>query len=67
MGDVAETGQTPLNYMLELMRREIPKNAGGLERIALENQRFEAAKAAAPYVHTHDWRQSSMEAMEVGR
>jgi hypothetical protein len=39
--EIAETGLTPLNYMLVLMRdASMPPDL-----------RFEAAKAAAPYVH----------------
>lgn len=39
--EVAESGLTPLDYMLSLLRDEEKEEA----------VRFEAAKAAAPYVH----------------
>lgn len=39
--EIAESGLTPLDYMLQLMRNE---ESDGVVR-------FEAAKAAAPYVH----------------
>lgn len=61
----AESGQTPLEYMLELMRSPMPKelqdkindpaNKVSVELVAAlagwHQMRFEAAKAAAPYVH----------------
>lgn len=46
----ASEGLTPLEYMLEVMRRD-STHADPKIQIALENMRFEAAKAAAPYVH----------------
>ena len=60
---IAESGLTPLEYMLNILRSEIPLELK--ERIEAEeinqdlivalmdwhSQRFEAAKAAAPYVH----------------
>ena len=61
--EVAESGLTPLDYMLNLLRSEIPPElkesieSGELNPdliaalIAWHSQRFEAAKAAAPYVH----------------
>ena len=48
---VQATGVTPLEYMLDVMRQPIPKGASISETIAISDQRFEAAKAAAPYVH----------------
>lgn len=46
----ADAGITPLEYMLQIMRapsdHEDPKVQG-----AREAMRFEAAKAAAPYIH----------------
>ena len=49
---VAESGITPLEFMLNVMRQEIsPEGANGAEQIAFHSLRFEAAKAAAPYVH----------------
>lgn len=61
--EVAESGITPLDYMLSILRAEMPPELK--ERIkneaidvdvvnalsAWHAQRFEAAKAAAPYVH----------------
>lgn len=63
----AENGQTPLEYMLDVMRSEIPPELAELiadnqERGQLDAEvlarlinwhgmRFEAAKAAAPYIH----------------
>ena len=44
-------GITPLEYMLECMRLEIPEDAELPEQLAIRAMRFEAAKAAAPYVH----------------
>lgn len=48
---VAATGITPLDYMLEVMRKPIPADVDPAVRVAMEAMRFEAAKAAAPYVH----------------
>jgi hypothetical protein len=48
----AEEGITPLEFMLNIMRDEsMPENAEPAQMIALKNMRFEAAKAAAPYIH----------------
>lgn len=44
-------GITPLQYMLDVMRGVLPKDASPAEVIAFTTLRFEAAKAAAPYVH----------------
>jgi hypothetical protein len=48
---VEESGITPLDFMLTIMRAELPDVED--QRLLLEAQamRFEAAKAAAPYVH----------------
>lgn len=46
----AEEGITPLEYMLELMRAPSDHHDEKV-MIAREAMRFEAAKAAAPYVH----------------
>lgn len=60
---IAESGLTPLDFMMKIMRSEVPPELK--ERIEKEelsvdliaavaawnSQRFEAAKAAAPYVH----------------
>lgn len=43
-------GLTPLEYMLEVMRRDSAHEDPKIE-IAREAMRFEAAKAAAPYMH----------------
>ena len=43
-------GITPLEYMLQVMRRESAHEDPRVE-IAREAMRFEAAKAAAPYIH----------------
>lgn len=48
---VEVSGITPLEYLLHVMRAPIPEDASALVQVALINQRFEAAKAAAPYVH----------------
>ena len=44
-------GITPLAYLLSLLHQEVPEGADVKERIAIDTLRFEAAKAAAPYVH----------------
>lgn len=48
---VAESGLTPLEFMLSIMRGVPPEGSGAAEQIAFAGMRFEAAKAAAPYVH----------------
>ena len=60
---IAESGLTPLDYLLNILRAEVPPELKALiekgelsqELIAAiaswHSQRFEAAKAAAPYVH----------------
>lgn len=49
---VESTGVTPLEYMLSVMRdTTIPDGAEPAQVIALTSIKFEAAKAAAPYVH----------------
>lgn len=61
--EITESGLTPLDYMLDILRSEFPPELE--ERLKSEElsvdlvaaianwhaQRFEAAKAAAPYVH----------------
>lgn len=47
----AAAGVTPLEYMLNLLRSEPPQDADALAKIRHEALRFEAAKAAAPFVH----------------
>lgn len=46
----AETGETPLEVMLKLMRRNCEHEDVRVQ-IAREAMVFEAAKAAAPYMH----------------
>jgi hypothetical protein len=48
---IEETGVTPLQFMLDVMRGKAPDGSGPAEIIAFTTLRFEAAKAAAPYVH----------------
>jgi hypothetical protein len=48
----ASEGVTPLEYMLAIMREEsLPEDADAAQIIAMKAMRFEAAKAAAPYIH----------------
>lgn len=42
---------TPLEFLLNVMRQEPTEEMGENQRAALQDRRFEAAKAAAPYVH----------------
>lgn len=44
-------GLTPLEYMLQIMRTEAKADLEPREWLAAATLRFEAAKAAAPYVH----------------
>lgn len=46
-----EAGLTPLEYMLDLLRKEAPADADALVKASYASLRFEAAKAAAPYCH----------------
>lgn len=46
----AEEGITPLEYMLQIMRRTTAHEDPKVE-VAREALAFEAAKAAAPYIH----------------
>lgn len=48
---VASSGITPLDYMLQIMRLEPSKDMPVDQLLAAITLRFEAAKAAAPYVH----------------
>ncbi len=48
---VAASGVTPLDFMLDIMRGEPPEEADAAQKIAFYMLRFDAAKAAAPYVH----------------
>lgn len=47
----AAAGITPLEYMLDVMRAEPPDGLEPREMLAAVTLRFEAAKAAAPYIH----------------
>ncbi len=49
--DMEQTGITPLAYMLQVMQQEIPADVDAAVKARMIEQRFEAAKAAAPYVH----------------
>lgn len=44
-------GLTPLEYMLDLMRSEAPDSDDARVLVSHQAMRFEAAKAAAPYIH----------------
>jgi hypothetical protein len=46
-----EDGITPLEYMLRIMRQEPPETEDDRVRLSYMEMSFEAAKAAAPYVH----------------
>lgn len=46
-----EEGISPLEYMLKIMRTEVSADLDPREMLAAVTLRFEAAKAAAPYVH----------------
>jgi hypothetical protein len=46
-----DSGISPLEYMLEVMRSEAPESEDARVLVAHQAMRFEAAKAAAPYVH----------------
>lgn len=48
---VAESGITPLEFMLDIMRGSCPEGADAAGQIAFAAMRMDAAKAAAPYVH----------------
>lgn len=47
----AAEGITPLEYMLQVMRNEPPEGLEGPQILSATMLRFEAAKAAAPYIH----------------
>ena len=47
----AENGLTPLEFMLQVMRKEPRADMDAKEFLAAVTLRFEAAKAAAPYMH----------------
>lgn len=46
-----EEGISPLEFMLKIMRDEPPTTEDERVGAALQQMRFEAAKAAAPYMH----------------
>lgn len=48
---MASGEKTPLEYMLEVMRQEVSPDLDPHRMLAAMTLRFEAAKAAAPYVH----------------
>jgi hypothetical protein len=48
---LAAQGITPLDYLMTLVRAETPPGLDPAVARARETLRFEAAKAAAPYVH----------------
>lgn len=48
---VEASGITPLDFMLNVMRGQAPAGADPATVIAYTTLQFEAAKAAAPYVH----------------
>ena len=47
----AEQGITPLEYMLQVMRTEPSPELEPRDMLQAITMRFEAAKAAAPYIH----------------
>lgn len=47
----AQNGLTPLEYMLQVMREEPRGDMEAKDYLAAVAMRFEAAKAAAPYMH----------------
>jgi hypothetical protein len=50
-GIIEDGGVTPLEFMLQIMREEPPEGASPEVFYGTRNRQFEAAKAAAPYVH----------------
>lgn len=48
---IAQSGLTPLDFMLSIVRGEPPANADAATILAFHALRLDAAKAAAPYVH----------------
>ena len=47
----AKEGITPLEFMLDVMRNEPPAGLEPSDELKATTLRFEAAKAAAPYMH----------------
>jgi hypothetical protein len=58
---IAKAGVTPLEYMLDVMRKPLPKDASAEVKASIVSMQFEAAKAAAPYVHPR------LSAVETGK
>jgi hypothetical protein len=58
---VEKNGITPLEYLLDVMRKPYPKDADAATKVTIDGMRFEAAKAAAPYVHPR------LSAVETGK
>lgn len=53
MEAVMASGETPLEFMIKIMRGEAcPADASPQEKAAYASLRFEAAKASAPYIHS---------------
>jgi hypothetical protein len=48
---VAESGTTPLEFMLKIMHQEAPEGSAPAQIVAINDMRFRAAQAAAPYCH----------------
>ena len=48
---ILASGISPLEYMLEVMRTEIPDDIDPADKALLMARKLDAAKAAAPYVH----------------
>ena len=46
-----EQGISPLEFMLQVMRDEPSEELEPRDKLVATNMRFEAAKAAAPYIH----------------
>lgn len=47
----AASGITPLEFMLQIMRTEPSEQLEPIDYFRAQSMRFEAAKAAAPYMH----------------
>jgi len=47
----AASGVTPLEFMLDVMRKPYPEGADALAKAQADGLRLDAAKAAAPYIH----------------
>ena len=48
---IEQSGLTPLAYMLEVMRQDIPEGYDPIAKVNLMGIKMDAAKSAAPYVH----------------